>query len=252
VAQQNFDPFGAGGLFGSGALQFTGHERDQANLGGGVFDLPDYMHARYYDKVGRFLSVDPMRNSARPPTPQSWNRYTYALNNPLLFIDSDGRDVVLAPGLSRADERRTVTALAKASRNQDFSRRLAPDASSILVILSTASLRNDFLANPKATNGTVQYGSTTIDKKRGIRFCECRFSRKTTTPMSDIQDVAHEFDHTNNYLTPAGKSSMVTNPQKEEADALRFGQTVEADPATKAKATRKEEEAIKLLLEPRP
>ena len=89
LGQQNFEPFGSGGLFGSGALQFTGHERDQANLGGGAFALPDYMHARYYDQNGSFLSVDPMLGDPRQP--QSWNRYAYALNNPLRFTDPDGK-----------------------------------------------------------------------------------------------------------------------------------------------------------------
>jgi RHS repeat-associated protein len=85
---QNFDPFGSGGLLGSGALQFTGHERDQANIGGGTYDLPDYMHARFYDKNGRFLSVDPIPGEVH--TPQSWNAYAYARSNPLRYTDPSG------------------------------------------------------------------------------------------------------------------------------------------------------------------
>jgi RHS repeat-associated protein len=57
--------------------------RDEAGL--------DYMHAQYYGwGMGRFLSVDPVRND-RLGTPQAWNRYAYALNNPLLRVDPDGR-----------------------------------------------------------------------------------------------------------------------------------------------------------------
>jgi RHS repeat-associated protein len=90
---QDFDPYGNGGLLGSGALQFAGQERDRANVGGGTADLTDYLHARSYDPVwGRFLSVDPsldVRGSAR--IPQRWNRYDYGRNNPLKFVDDDGR-----------------------------------------------------------------------------------------------------------------------------------------------------------------
>jgi len=47
------------------------------------------MHARYYSSwESRFLSVDPAQ--ADPKNPQSWNRYGYVLNNPLILIDPDG------------------------------------------------------------------------------------------------------------------------------------------------------------------
>jgi RHS repeat-associated protein len=63
---------------------FTGKERD-AESGN------DYFGARYYSSsVGRFLSPDPMLNSGRPDDPQTWNRYTYALNNPLIVTDPTG------------------------------------------------------------------------------------------------------------------------------------------------------------------
>ncbi|HEX2834234.1 MAG TPA: DUF4157 domain-containing protein [Thermoanaerobaculia bacterium] len=91
VGTQDFDPFGSGGTTDGGALQFTGHERDAANLAGGTLDMPDYMHARYYEAgMGRFLSVDPA--GGRSNTPQSWNRYSYTRNNPLRLVDPDGRE----------------------------------------------------------------------------------------------------------------------------------------------------------------
>jgi RHS repeat-associated protein len=66
--------------------QFTGHERDAESL--------DYMHARFYAPyVGRFLSVDPVLGD--PARPQSWNRYAYVQNNPIAYVDSDGRQIDL-------------------------------------------------------------------------------------------------------------------------------------------------------------
>jgi RHS repeat-associated protein len=51
----------------------------------------DYFGARYYSGAqGRFISADPLLNSGRPDIPQSWNRYSYTLNNPLKYIDPDG------------------------------------------------------------------------------------------------------------------------------------------------------------------
>ncbi len=68
-------------------LGFTGHERD--DHGSGAIDDWDYMHARYYSPwLGRFGSVDPVLGSMTAP--QSWNRYSYAINNPLRFVDPTG------------------------------------------------------------------------------------------------------------------------------------------------------------------
>jgi RHS repeat-associated protein len=51
----------------------------------------DYFLARYYSNVqGRFTSYDPLLESAKSAMPQSWNRYTYCLNNPLMYVDPDG------------------------------------------------------------------------------------------------------------------------------------------------------------------
>jgi RHS repeat-associated protein len=66
------------------AYKFTGKERDTES---GL----DYFGARYMaSSMGRFMSPDPLLNSGRPDNPQTWNRYTYALNNPLTITDPTG------------------------------------------------------------------------------------------------------------------------------------------------------------------
>jgi RHS repeat-associated protein len=93
VGTQDFSPWGAGGTSNGGPLQFTGHERDSALLGG-PGGMPDYMHARYYSPTfGRFLSVDPEMESAYAELPQGWNRYVYVMNNQLKYIDLTGREI---------------------------------------------------------------------------------------------------------------------------------------------------------------
>ena len=70
--------------------RFTGKERDAES---GL----DYFGARYYHSTaGRFLSVDPVLDSADPTNPQSWNRYTYTFNNPLQYVDKTGEIVETA------------------------------------------------------------------------------------------------------------------------------------------------------------
>ncbi|MCC6487562.1 MAG: RHS repeat-associated core domain-containing protein [Candidatus Hydrogenedentes bacterium] len=51
----------------------------------------DYFGARYFSVAqGRFTSPDPLMSSAHVADPQTWNRYTYGLNNPLRFTDPLG------------------------------------------------------------------------------------------------------------------------------------------------------------------
>ena len=82
---------------------FTGHIWDKAT---GL----NYMQARYYDPViGRFLSIDPI--DFTPANPGTFNRYTYALNNPVNHTDPSGECV---PGLCPAD-----IAMSRAAIKQD-------------------------------------------------------------------------------------------------------------------------------------
>ncbi len=96
IFSHNYYPYGeeVGTAFDSEQLRFTGHERDFA---GGTYDL-DYMHARYCSpQLGKFLSVDPVLPLEIAGTkPQLWNRFAYALNNPLSFTDPTGMVVKFA------------------------------------------------------------------------------------------------------------------------------------------------------------
>jgi RHS repeat-associated protein len=72
--------------------KFTGKERDTET---GF----DYFGARYLSPTtARFTTVDPVFTWEENLTdPQRWNRYAYVRNNPLRFVDPDGRQLFLAP-----------------------------------------------------------------------------------------------------------------------------------------------------------
>jgi RHS repeat-associated protein len=87
VTSINFCPFGA---TRSGNVptdkKFTGQRLD----GTGLY----YYGARYYDaQIGRFISADTIL--ADYANPQALNRYSYVLNNPLKYVDPNGRSPVL-------------------------------------------------------------------------------------------------------------------------------------------------------------
>jgi RHS repeat-associated protein len=75
----------SGGINATGPGLFTGKDRDSQS------DL-DYFGARYYNStMGRFVSPDPSGlYYADPTNPQSFNLYSYALNNPLGNTDPTG------------------------------------------------------------------------------------------------------------------------------------------------------------------
>ena len=77
------------GLEAGQARKFTGKERDTET---GL----DYFGARYYgSKIGRFITVDPVMSVKDAlVNPQKWNRYAYSLNNPLRYVDPDGREEI--------------------------------------------------------------------------------------------------------------------------------------------------------------
>ncbi|MFQ5875264.1 MAG: hypothetical protein ACE5JL_15895, partial [Dehalococcoidia bacterium] len=56
--------------------------------------LPQIVLARYYSPVGtfRFASVDP-GDDTDSRRPQSWNKYAYVRNSPLVFSDPSGRNI---------------------------------------------------------------------------------------------------------------------------------------------------------------
>jgi RHS repeat-associated protein len=76
---------------------FTGHERDQEN---GL----DYMMARYYSSsLGRFMAVDP-GDDTQIEDPQSWNRFVYVRNNPLMLVDRTGEGAQIPAAAGRWQE----------------------------------------------------------------------------------------------------------------------------------------------------
>jgi RHS repeat-associated protein len=107
VAQHDFQPFGGepAAAPDPSPLRFAGKERD-AETG------LDYFGGRYYaPSTGRFSTVDPVLPlDTAQLDPQLFNRYVYVRNNPLRFVDPDGRclwdlcvgEIAVTLGVSKA------------------------------------------------------------------------------------------------------------------------------------------------------
>jgi RHS repeat-associated protein len=95
ISRRDFHPFGEeiitaqrtqglGYTADSVRQKFTGYERDHE------IDF-DFAQARYYNPShGRFTAADPLLASGKPGNPQTWNRYIYVGNNPLIITDPTG------------------------------------------------------------------------------------------------------------------------------------------------------------------
>jgi RHS repeat-associated protein len=102
--------------------KFTGKERDyESGLG------LDYFGARYFSGAqGRFTSPDPMSAGASVQNPQSWNGCAYALGNPLVYIDPNGKwpfyihNRILTGAFGGVLSRSQVRLLQKVSWDADF------------------------------------------------------------------------------------------------------------------------------------
>ncbi|HYC58151.1 MAG TPA: RHS repeat-associated core domain-containing protein [Thermoanaerobaculia bacterium] len=135
-------------------MKFTGHERD---LTGADFNGPalDYMHARYYSPaLGRFLSVDPQFDLEEMlHNPQMWNRYTYVQNNPVRFVDPDGR-------AAREMTKEELTELAKAVVKN------APKNTNPIKLANMLIQRaGDFSASGAAIAGALKAAGVTLPKE---------------------------------------------------------------------------------------
>ncbi|MGE5411378.1 MAG: RHS repeat-associated core domain-containing protein [Clostridiales bacterium] len=63
-------------------IEFTGKERDSDTQ-------LDYFGARYYDsEIGHWMSPDPLKDKY-----PGWSPYNYCLDNPLKFVDPDGKAI---------------------------------------------------------------------------------------------------------------------------------------------------------------
>jgi RHS repeat-associated protein len=99
VWSATYSPFGQELSAQNSAItfQFAGMQYDaETNLNHTDF-------RQYASSEGRWLSPDPYLGSLNPGNPQSFNRYTYVLNNPLNLSDPSGLDCIYGAADSTAN-----------------------------------------------------------------------------------------------------------------------------------------------------
>jgi RHS repeat-associated protein len=83
-------------------VKFTGQERDSET---GL----DYFGARYFSGAqGRFTSPDDFTKDSHVADPQSWNKYAYARNNPLRYVDPNGEEATVSTSCTTNNQNQTT------------------------------------------------------------------------------------------------------------------------------------------------
>ncbi len=91
--------------------KFTGYERDEET---GL----DFAEARYYNnKHGRFTAIDPLLASGKSANPQTFNRYVYTMNRPLILTDSTGMQTGVKPKVEKPQPKTFTTPAVKIEDN---------------------------------------------------------------------------------------------------------------------------------------
>lgn len=158
VWQEEYEPWGARQIKDNASatpsrgseVWYTGKE-EEGSLG--LY----YYGARWYSpEIGQFYSMDPAEVEVK--NPRSFSRYAYASNNPIMYVDPNGRwsakahDKIIASSLMGRIPSADVAAIQQASRDfdkrtqdasQSYMHSMAQDGQSPAV---ARKLRDDFIA----------------------------------------------------------------------------------------------------------
>ncbi len=112
----------------------------------------DYFGARYLSSAqGRFTTPDPLHGSAHLEDPQTWNRYSYAANNPLKYNDPAGLwNWDATAGGAYTDEE-----LEERRRNKNLTRRERNEAKNALTFRANFRAARDSAEAAAAASGDV-------------------------------------------------------------------------------------------------
>lgn len=160
--------------------RFTGFQRDlETNL--------DFAEARYFNSShGRFSAVDPLLASGKSARPQTFNRYVYALNEPLGLVDPTGLQAG-KPAPPQQDKKPEVTVIENPKASSMGNTHIAIKGTSAFAYNNEKQIKNGEGNTIKTTDGKdAHYGfGVKVDYKinlaEGIRAKDISVKEDTTT-----------------------------------------------------------------------
>jgi RHS repeat-associated protein len=175
----------------------------------------DYFGARNHSSLqGRFITTDPALTSAEKTNPQTWNRYTYVLNNPINLVDPLGlQDTTaeLARRLREQHQNQTVTTTNVPVTEVQLRPRIPTDQEIRLIHLATLNqgpLTQTMLTN--ADQAIQDALGMVAAPQTGVNSCRDALLRNfgPVDPTTALQEI-----QTSGGAARMGPDGIVTGPQ---------------------------------------
>jgi RHS repeat-associated protein len=240
VERHDFYPFGEeiSQPTNKDSYLFTGKPRDSET---GL----DYFGARYYSSFfSRFLSVDPGKSN--PRIPQTWNKYTYCLNNPIKYIDPTGRYFIIPSNDKNRNQ--ILRALALGALTPSGSKvfwQIQRDPRPVTLKSGKFPPKHEFDPKTKQLETKIILGQRTGYKRDGSNLSGLEFSfdwkiireesKKGNVDPQGIRTMYHELFHVGaglegkDFVTAIANMAAGDKPSSEEGPARRFGEQVFAE-----------------------
>ena len=164
-----------------------------------------YYGARYYEpRLSLWMSVDPLQEKY-----PNISTYCYAANNPIKFIDSDGRKLLFASGTTEAFKQKFRAAIMYLhEHNADGIIAQIDKSSTIIYITERVGEASAFSKTKKTIYWDPNMGVLTSSDKK----------------MSPVAVLNHEADHTLQYLKNPNKfaqDSKTLDPDYDDKEEMR-------------------------------
>ncbi len=144
--------------------KFTGYQRDEES---GL----DFAEARYYNNNhGRFTAVDPLLASGKSTNPQTFNRYAYTMNRPLILTDPTGLQAG-APVKVQQDKVPKVTIIENPKAAENGNTHIAITRSTPYANANEKEIKSDGIVL-KMKDGTAARFSFGVKLNYKIQFAE--------------------------------------------------------------------------------
>lgn len=200
VEYLNYNPWGLeleGLTYSSSPYRYNGKEAEKSTK------FLDYGARRYDKQIGRWWSVDPMAEKYN-----SLSSYNYCLNNPIKYIDPDGRDIWIHSG----DNQRVKFNNGKLY-NDDGSQYKGKDSfvstvskylgmmgkteigNSVLSSLSSSKNSFNFVNQKPESGGSAQFVANSNTRSNGGKIIAGNLSGGRNDDISKLSIVSHELFH---------------------------------------------------------